>query len=78
MPSFKLVNSWFDQSYSEVLEFKNAPPDSTTLRRYFATNISLSFIIIKKTRFTETLVGIRRRHADVVPTLAQVNSLFYE
>ncbi|CAF0733354.1 unnamed protein product [Rotaria sordida] len=54
MPSFKLVNSWYDQSYSEVLEFKNTEPDASTLRK-----------------FTETLVGIRKRHADVVSTLAQ-------
>ncbi|CAF0743728.1 unnamed protein product [Adineta steineri] len=54
MPSFKLVSSWYDQSYSEVLEFKDAEPNSTTLRK-----------------FTETLIDIRRRHADVVPTMAQ-------
>ncbi len=35
MPSFKLANSWHDQSYSEVLEFKNAEPDANTLGRYF-------------------------------------------
>ncbi|UJR28664.1 hypothetical protein I4U23_009893 [Adineta vaga] len=54
MPSFKLTNSLYDQSYSEVLEFKDVEPNLTTLRK-----------------FTETLVGIRRRHAEVVPTLAQ-------
>ncbi|CAF2515903.1 unnamed protein product [Rotaria sp. Silwood2] len=54
MPSFKLANSWYDQSYSEILEFKNIESDASTLRK-----------------FTETLVGIRKRHADVVSTLAQ-------
>lgn len=33
MPSFKLANSWYDQSYSEVLEFKNLEPDMNTLRK---------------------------------------------
>ena len=32
-PSFQLANSLYDQSFSEVLEFKNAEPDATTLRR---------------------------------------------
>ncbi|CAF1506386.1 unnamed protein product [Adineta ricciae] len=54
MPSFQLVNSLYEQSYSEVLEFKDAEPDVSTLRN-----------------FTETLTNIRRRHAEVVPTLAQ-------
>jgi hypothetical protein len=35
MPSFKLSNSLYDQSYSEVLEFKNAEPNSNTLEKYF-------------------------------------------
>ena len=32
MPSFKLANSLYDQSFSEVLAFRNAEPDATTLR----------------------------------------------
>ena len=35
MPSFKLANSCYDQSYSEVLEFKDIEPDADTLRKYF-------------------------------------------
>ncbi|CAF1096635.1 unnamed protein product [Adineta steineri] len=54
MPSLKLANSLYDQSFSEVLAFKDAEPDATTLRK-----------------FTETLVEIRRRHANIVPTLAR-------
>ncbi|UJR20886.1 hypothetical protein I4U23_023995 [Adineta vaga] len=54
MPSFQLANSLYDQSFSEVLAFKDAEPDATTLRK-----------------FTETLVDIRRRHANIVPTLAR-------
>ncbi|CAF4811031.1 unnamed protein product, partial [Rotaria sp. Silwood1] len=53
MPSFKHINSLYDQSFSEVLAFKNVEPTATTLRN-----------------FTETLVGIRRRHADIIPTFA--------
>ncbi|CAF2403881.1 unnamed protein product [Rotaria sp. Silwood2] len=54
MPSLKHVNSLYDQSFSEILAFKNVEPTATTLRN-----------------FTETLVGIQRRHADVVPTFAR-------
>jgi hypothetical protein len=46
MPSFKLANSWYDQSYSEVLEFKNAPPDANTLQKYFIIILFLSFLFI--------------------------------
>ncbi|CAF0880848.1 unnamed protein product [Rotaria sp. Silwood1] len=53
MPSFKHISSLYDQSFSEVLAFKNVEPTATTLRN-----------------FTETLVGIRRRHADIIPTFA--------
>ena len=34
MPSFKLANSWYDQSYSEVLNYKDADCDANTLQRY--------------------------------------------
>jgi hypothetical protein len=37
MPSFKLANSLYDQSFSEVLAFKDAEPDATTLRKYLDT-----------------------------------------
>ncbi len=73
MPSFKLANSLYDQSFSEVLAFKDAEPNATTLRQYFQFNFFLLFIINIIYRFTETLVGIRRRHANIVPTLARVN-----
>ncbi len=33
MPSFKLANSWYDQSFSEILAFQNPDPDTSTLRR---------------------------------------------
>ncbi|CAF1032552.1 unnamed protein product, partial [Rotaria sordida] len=61
MPSFKHINSLYDQSFSEILAFKNVEPTATTLRN-----------------FTETLVGIRRRHADIVPTFARVNNAYME
>ncbi len=33
MPSFKLANSLYDQSFSEILEYKDAEPTATTLRK---------------------------------------------
>ncbi len=33
MPSFKLANSLYDQSFSEILEYKDAEPNATTLRK---------------------------------------------
>jgi hypothetical protein len=41
MPSFQLANSWYDQSYAEVLAFKNSEPNSSTLQKYF-----ISFLFI--------------------------------
>jgi hypothetical protein len=74
MPSFQLANSWYDQSYSEVYSYKDADCDANTLQRY---SIMIFFkIIYLNIRFTETLVGVRRRHADIVPTFAQVNRIF--
>lgn len=34
MQSFKLANSLYDQSFAEVLAFKDKEPDATTLRQY--------------------------------------------
>ncbi len=54
MPSFKLANSLYDQSFSEVLAFKDAEPDATTLRKYLNTifltydNISQYNIVLQK------------------------------
>jgi len=45
MPSFKLANSLYDQSFSEVLAFKDAEPDATTLRKY----LNIIFLTYDKT-----------------------------
>jgi len=55
MPSVNLVQSWYVQSFKEVLEFEDRTTiDGSCLRK-----------------FGETLVKIRNRHADVVPTIAK-------
>lgn len=33
-PSLKRANALYDQSFAEVLAFKNLEPDATTLRRF--------------------------------------------
>ncbi|GFN93347.1 [pyruvate dehydrogenase (acetyl-transferring)] kinase, mitochondrial, partial [Plakobranchus ocellatus] len=55
MPSVKLVMSWYQQSFKELIEFENKDTsDSKTLEK-----------------FTSTLVHIRNRHSNVVETMAQ-------
>jgi hypothetical protein len=34
MPSFQSVNKLYDQSYTEVLQFKDADTSSATLQKY--------------------------------------------
>lgn len=54
-PSVKLVESWYSQSFEELLKFeKRSPEDPHTLND-----------------FLEMLIKIRNRHNDVVPTMAQ-------
>ncbi|XP_056587089.1 pyruvate dehydrogenase kinase, isozyme 3b isoform X2 [Triplophysa dalaica] len=54
-PSVKLVQSWYSQSFEELLEYeKRSPEDPHTLND-----------------FLEILIKIRNRHNDVVPTMAQ-------
>ncbi|XP_005111084.2 pyruvate dehydrogenase (acetyl-transferring) kinase, mitochondrial [Aplysia californica] len=55
MPSVKLVMSWYEQSFKELIEFENK--DCQNHR--FMEN------------FTSTLVHIRNRHSNVVETMAQ-------
>lgn len=54
-PSVKMVQSWYVQSLMELLEFLEKSPEDH------------SFLA----DFVETLVNIRNRHNDVVPTMAQ-------
>uniref|UniRef100_A0A671RQ33 Protein-serine/threonine kinase n=1 Tax=Sinocyclocheilus anshuiensis TaxID=1608454 RepID=A0A671RQ33_9TELE len=54
-PSVKLVESWYSQSFEELLEYKTrSPEDPRTLYD-----------------FLEILIKIQNRHNDVVPTMAQ-------
>ncbi|XP_013998321.1 pyruvate dehydrogenase (acetyl-transferring) kinase isozyme 2, mitochondrial isoform X1 [Salmo salar] len=54
-PSLQLLQSWYATSLMEVVGFLEKEPDDKN--------------ILKK--FTETLVNIRNRHNNVVPTMAQ-------
>ncbi|XP_030649897.1 pyruvate dehydrogenase (acetyl-transferring) kinase isozyme 2, mitochondrial isoform X3 [Chanos chanos] len=54
-PSVQLVQSWYIQSLMEILEFLDKSPDDHSVLE----------------KFVETLVTIRNRHNDVVPTMAQ-------
>ncbi|KAJ8390635.1 hypothetical protein AAFF_G00102410 [Aldrovandia affinis] len=54
-PSVKLVQTWYMQSFVELLEYENRrPEDPRTLND-----------------FLDILINIRNRHNDVVPTMAQ-------
>ncbi|XP_062385146.1 pyruvate dehydrogenase kinase, isozyme 4 [Sardina pilchardus] len=54
-PSLQLLQSWYAQSLMELVDFLEKDPDDKN--------------ILKK--FTETLVNVRNRHNNVVPTMAQ-------
>uniref|UniRef100_A0A8B9KCJ1 Protein-serine/threonine kinase n=1 Tax=Astyanax mexicanus TaxID=7994 RepID=A0A8B9KCJ1_ASTMX len=54
-PSVQLVQSWYSQSFVELLDYENrSPDDPRTLND-----------------FLDILIQIRNRHNDVVPTMAQ-------
>lgn len=55
MPSVELVNSWYERSFDEILNFESASPDSSEVRELFC----------------DTLIKIRNRHSNVVETMAQ-------
>ncbi|XP_077363080.1 pyruvate dehydrogenase kinase, isozyme 4 isoform X3 [Festucalex cinctus] len=54
-PSLKLLTSWYSQSLLELVEFLEKDPDDKDIL----------------TNFTQTLIQIRNRHNNVVPTMAQ-------
>ncbi|KAM6959457.1 pyruvate dehydrogenase kinase, isozyme 4 [Aplochiton taeniatus] len=54
-PSLQLLHSWYAQSLMELVDFLEKDADDKK--------------VLKK--FTETLVNVRNRHNDVVPTMAQ-------
>ncbi|KAF3833744.1 hypothetical protein F7725_024948 [Dissostichus mawsoni] len=54
-PSLKLLISWYSQSLLEIVDFLEKNPDDKEVL----------------TKFTQTLVNVRNRHNDVVPTMAQ-------
>ncbi|XP_060791207.1 pyruvate dehydrogenase kinase, isozyme 3b [Neoarius graeffei] len=54
-PSVQLVQSWYSQSFEELIDYENrSPEDPRTLND-----------------FLDVLIQIRNRHNDVVPTMAQ-------
>ncbi|KAG8559641.1 hypothetical protein GDO81_017396 [Engystomops pustulosus] len=55
MPSIKLVQSWYVQSFQEIVDFKDRNTDDPDTVR----------------NFTDTVITIRNRHNDVIPTMAQ-------
>uniref|UniRef100_A0AAQ5YM25 Protein-serine/threonine kinase n=1 Tax=Amphiprion ocellaris TaxID=80972 RepID=A0AAQ5YM25_AMPOC len=54
-PSLKLLTSWYSQSLLELIDFLERDPDDKEVL----------------TSFTQTLVNVRNRHNNVVPTMAQ-------
>uniref|UniRef100_A0A8C9YX75 Protein-serine/threonine kinase n=1 Tax=Sander lucioperca TaxID=283035 RepID=A0A8C9YX75_SANLU len=54
-PSLKLLISWYSQSLLEIVDFLEKDPDNKDVL----------------TNFTQTLVNVRNRHNNVVPTMAQ-------
>ncbi|XP_048724515.1 pyruvate dehydrogenase (acetyl-transferring) kinase isozyme 1, mitochondrial isoform X2 [Caretta caretta] len=54
-PSVQLVQSWYVQSLQEILDFKDKSAEDSEVIH----------------RFTDTVITIRNRHNDVIPTMAQ-------
>ncbi|XP_066529996.1 pyruvate dehydrogenase kinase, isozyme 4 [Hoplias malabaricus] len=54
-PSVQMLHSWYAQSLMELVDFLEKDPDDKK--------------VLKK--FTETLINVRNRHNNVVPTMAQ-------
>uniref|UniRef100_A0A670I3B1 Protein-serine/threonine kinase n=1 Tax=Podarcis muralis TaxID=64176 RepID=A0A670I3B1_PODMU len=54
-PSVKLVQSWYMQSFLELLEYENKSPEDPHVLD----------------NFLDVLIKVRNRHNDVVPTMAQ-------
>uniref|UniRef100_A0AAX7VGF4 Protein-serine/threonine kinase n=1 Tax=Astatotilapia calliptera TaxID=8154 RepID=A0AAX7VGF4_ASTCA len=54
-PSLRLLTSWYSQSLLELIDFLEKDPDDKDVLK----------------NFTQTLVNIRNRHNNVVPTMAQ-------
>lgn len=54
-PSLQLLQSWYAQSLMELVDFVEKDPEDK----------------LTLTKFTETLINIRNRHNNVIPTMAQ-------
>uniref|UniRef100_A0AAR2KGQ8 Protein-serine/threonine kinase n=1 Tax=Pygocentrus nattereri TaxID=42514 RepID=A0AAR2KGQ8_PYGNA len=54
-PSVQLLHSWYAQSLMEIVDFLEKDPDDKKVLNMF----------------TETLINVRNRHNNVVPTMAQ-------
>ncbi|KAM9780553.1 LOW QUALITY PROTEIN: pyruvate dehydrogenase (acetyl-transferring) kinase isozyme 2, mitochondrial-like [Neosynchiropus ocellatus] len=75
--SVQLVQSWYIQSLMEILEFLDKNPDDQSIlesvyRVFKRESTKLSDPLdLTSSRFVEVLEGIRNRHNEVVPTMAQ-------
>ncbi|XP_061110582.1 pyruvate dehydrogenase kinase, isozyme 4 isoform X1 [Conger conger] len=54
-PSLQLLQSWYAQSLMELVDFLEKDPEDKKIL----------------TKFTETLINVRNRHNNVIPTMAQ-------
>ncbi|KAI4817506.1 hypothetical protein KUCAC02_010899 [Chaenocephalus aceratus] len=63
-PSLKLLISWYSQSLLEIVDFLEKNPDDKEGPDK-VSHLPHAF------KFTQTLVNVRNRHNDVVPTMAQ-------
>uniref|UniRef100_A0A7N6BB50 Protein-serine/threonine kinase n=1 Tax=Anabas testudineus TaxID=64144 RepID=A0A7N6BB50_ANATE len=62
--SVRLVQSWYMQSFQEILEFKDKNADDEKVT--YDCVLFPAFVI-----FTDAVIKIRNRHNDVIPTMAQ-------
>uniref|UniRef100_A0A8D1VM26 Protein-serine/threonine kinase n=1 Tax=Sus scrofa TaxID=9823 RepID=A0A8D1VM26_PIG len=70
-PSVQLVQSWYIQSLQELLDFKDkSAEDAKTIYERPTNTCSLQPAVCDIV-FTDTVIRIRNRHNDVIPTMAQ-------
>uniref|UniRef100_A0A2K5BUP9 Protein-serine/threonine kinase n=1 Tax=Aotus nancymaae TaxID=37293 RepID=A0A2K5BUP9_AOTNA len=73
-PSVQLVQSWYIQSLQELLDFKDkSAEDAKAIYEPIRTRLQVSSLcsMACKMIFTDTVIRIRNRHNDVIPTMAQ-------
>ncbi|KAG7245050.1 hypothetical protein INR49_023616 [Caranx melampygus] len=70
-PSLKLLTSWYSQSLLELIEFLEKNPDDKDVLSSHKPAHPIIIITFFALSFTQTLVNVRNRHNNVVPTMAQ-------